>query len=150
MIFMPCPTIWANTMGIFGGALFGVTQADFTLGTYLKASVESLYLRDIFSGLLKSAMFGVTITAVGCLEGLSAGGGAEQIDALHYQSCRHFDPVGGGRGSDLYGLFSFWATDRSLSLMDQEHPNLNEPKTVISLRNLRVSMERRKFCTAFI
>src|ERR1700733_993965 len=80
MIFMlPCLTIWANTLGIFGGALFGVTQADFTLSRYLQASVESLYLRDILSGLAKSVMFGITITAVGCLEGLSTDGGAEQV-----------------------------------------------------------------------
>jgi len=79
MVMLPCLTIWANTMGILGGALFGVTQADFTLERYIQASIESLYLRDIFSGLIKSVMFGVTITAVGCLEGLSTGGGAEQV-----------------------------------------------------------------------
>jgi phospholipid/cholesterol/gamma-HCH transport system permease protein len=79
MIMLPCLTIWANTMGIFGGALFGVAQANFTWGSYIQASVESLYLRDILSGLAKSVMFGITITAVGCLEGLSTGGGAEQV-----------------------------------------------------------------------
>jgi len=41
--------------------------------------VESLYLRDIISGLAKSVMFGITITAVGCQEGLSTAGGAEQV-----------------------------------------------------------------------
>jgi len=76
---LPCLTIWANTMGILGGAMFGVLQADFTLGRYIQASIESLYLRDILSGLVKSVMFGFTITAVGCLEGLSTGGGAEQV-----------------------------------------------------------------------
>ena len=30
VIMLPCLTIWANTMGIVGGALFGVAQADFT------------------------------------------------------------------------------------------------------------------------
>src|SRR6204780_2514642 len=79
MFMLPCLTIWANTMGILGGALFGVTQADFTLSRYIQASIESLYLRDILSGLIKSVMFGITITAVGCLEGLSTGGGAEQV-----------------------------------------------------------------------
>jgi len=79
MIMLPCLTIWANTMGILGGALFGVAQADFTFGRYIQASVESLYLRDIVSGLIKSVMFGITITAVGCFEGLSTGGGAEQV-----------------------------------------------------------------------
>jgi phospholipid/cholesterol/gamma-HCH transport system permease protein len=79
IVMLPCLTIWANTMGILGGALFGVTQADFTFGRYIQASIESLYIRDILSGLIKSVMFGVTITAVGCLEGLSTGGGAEQV-----------------------------------------------------------------------
>jgi phospholipid/cholesterol/gamma-HCH transport system permease protein len=79
IVMLPCLTIWANTMGIFGGALFGVAQANFTLGRYIQASIDSLYVRDIFSGLIKSVMFGVTITAVGCLEGLSTDGGAEQV-----------------------------------------------------------------------
>ncbi len=79
IVMLPCLTIWANTMGILGGALFGVTQADFTLVRYIQTSIESLYLHDVFSGLIKSVMFGVTITAVGCLEGLTTDGGAEQV-----------------------------------------------------------------------
>lgn len=79
VVMLPCLTIWANTMGILGGGLFGVAQADFTWGRYIQASFESLYIRDIVSGLIKSVMFGVTITAVGCLEGLTTGGGAEQV-----------------------------------------------------------------------
>ena len=79
IIMMPCLTIWANTMGILGGALFGVTQAEFTLRGYVQASVESLYTGDIVSGLIKSVVFGATITAVGCLEGLNTGGGSEQV-----------------------------------------------------------------------
>jgi phospholipid/cholesterol/gamma-HCH transport system permease protein len=38
-----------------------------------------LFLRDIITGLIKSVMFGITITAVGCLEGLRTGAGAEQV-----------------------------------------------------------------------
>src|SRR5438309_803474 len=79
MIMLPCLTIWANVMGILGGSLFGVAQADFTFVAYVRASVDSLFLRDITTGLVKSVMFGITITAVGCLEGLSTGGGAEQV-----------------------------------------------------------------------
>jgi len=76
---LPCLTIWANAMGILGGSLFGVAQADFTFGRYIQASIDSLLLRDITTGLVKSVMFGITITAVGCLEGLSTGAGAEQV-----------------------------------------------------------------------
>jgi phospholipid/cholesterol/gamma-HCH transport system permease protein len=79
MVMLPCLTIWANSMGILGGSLFGVSQADFTFGRYIQASVDSLFLRDITTGLIKSVMFGITITAVGCFEGLSTGAGAEQV-----------------------------------------------------------------------
>src|SRR5690348_6297169 len=30
IVMLPCLTIWANAMGILGGSLFGVAQADFT------------------------------------------------------------------------------------------------------------------------
>src|SRR6202162_3402042 len=30
IVMMPCLTIWANTMGILGGSLFGVAKADYT------------------------------------------------------------------------------------------------------------------------
>jgi phospholipid/cholesterol/gamma-HCH transport system permease protein len=79
IVMLPCLTIWANSMGILGGALFGVAQADFTVVRYIQASMDALFLRDIASGLVKSFMFGITITAVGCHEGLSTGAGAEQV-----------------------------------------------------------------------
>jgi phospholipid/cholesterol/gamma-HCH transport system permease protein len=79
IIMVPCLTIWANAVGILGGSLFGVAQADFTWVRYMRSSLDALYLRDVVTGLIKSLMFGITITAVGCHEGLSTGGGAEEI-----------------------------------------------------------------------
>jgi phospholipid/cholesterol/gamma-HCH transport system permease protein len=79
IVMLPCLTIWANAMGILGGSLFGVAQADFTFRRYIQASLDSLLLRDIMTGLVKSVMFGITITAVGCQEGLATGAGAEQV-----------------------------------------------------------------------
>jgi phospholipid/cholesterol/gamma-HCH transport system permease protein len=79
IVMLPCLTIWANAMGILGGSLFGVAQADFTFVRYIQVSLDSLLLRDIMTGLVKSVMFGITITAVGCQEGLATGAGAEQV-----------------------------------------------------------------------
>jgi phospholipid/cholesterol/gamma-HCH transport system permease protein len=79
ILMLPCLTIWANFMGILGGSLFGVAQADFTFWRYIIASLDALFMRDVVTGLVKSFMFGVTITAVGCLEGLNTTGGAEQV-----------------------------------------------------------------------
>jgi len=79
VVMLPCLTIWANSMGILGGSLFGVTQAGFFFGRYIRASLDALFLRDIVTGLIKSVVFGVAITAVGCHEGLSTGAGAEEV-----------------------------------------------------------------------
>jgi phospholipid/cholesterol/gamma-HCH transport system permease protein len=79
IVMLPCLTIWANFMGILGGSLFGVWQANFTFQRYILASLDALFLRDVVTGLIKSFMFGITITAVGCQEGFNTGGGAEQV-----------------------------------------------------------------------
>src|ERR1700756_1005180 len=41
-LMLPCLTIWANTMGILGGSLFGVAAADFSFVRYISASLEGL------------------------------------------------------------------------------------------------------------
>ncbi len=79
LIMMPCLTTWADFMGICGGAVFGVTNADFTWAGYFHATLDALLKRDILTGLIKSVMFGITITAVGCYEGFSTGAGAEEV-----------------------------------------------------------------------
>jgi phospholipid/cholesterol/gamma-HCH transport system permease protein len=79
VVMLPCLTTWGDWMGILGGAVFGVTNAGFTFGSYMRATLDALYLRDITTGLIKSVMFGMTITAVGCYEGFSTGAGAEQV-----------------------------------------------------------------------
>jgi phospholipid/cholesterol/gamma-HCH transport system permease protein len=79
LIMMPCLTTWADFMGVLGGGLFGVTSAGFTWATYFHATFNALVMRDIMTGLIKSVMFGLVITAVGCQEGLSTGLGSEQV-----------------------------------------------------------------------
>jgi phospholipid/cholesterol/gamma-HCH transport system permease protein len=79
MVMMPCLTMWSDLMGVTGGALFGVSGAGFTLGSYFIATRESLALRDVTTGLIKSLVFGVVITAVGCYEGFTTGAGAEEV-----------------------------------------------------------------------
>jgi len=140
-IMLPCLTIWANAMGVLGGSLFGVAKAGFTFSGYLNATADALFLRDIISGLVKSFMFGITITAVGCHEGLVTGAGAEQVGrsttsavvvsiflviAVDWSSPRCFISWGGNRVSSLPS-----------SPIQAQAP-------AISLRNLRVSYGDRE------
>jgi phospholipid/cholesterol/gamma-HCH transport system permease protein len=79
MFMMPCLAMWSDFMGVSGGALFGVSGAGFTVGSYFVATREALVLRDITTGLVKSLVFGIVITAVGCYEGFTTGAGAEEV-----------------------------------------------------------------------
>src|SRR5579859_1583996 len=63
-VMLPCLAIWADLMGILGGALFGVVGGGYTFGAYLLATRDALMLRDITSGVLKALVFGIVITAV--------------------------------------------------------------------------------------
>ena len=79
LLMMPCLTIWADFMGVIGGAVFGMAAAGFTFKTYIAATLDALVLRDIVTGLIKSVMFALVITTVGCQEGLRTGLGAEEV-----------------------------------------------------------------------
>jgi phospholipid/cholesterol/gamma-HCH transport system permease protein len=78
-VMLPCLAILADLMGILGGCLFGVVGGGFTFGGYLLATRDALLLRDITSGVVKSLVFGMVITAVGCHEGFATGAGAEEV-----------------------------------------------------------------------
>lgn len=78
-VMLPCLAIWADLMGVLGGGLFGVIGGGFTFGGYLIATRDALLVRDITSGIIKSLVFGIVITAVGCREGFSTGAGAEEV-----------------------------------------------------------------------
>jgi phospholipid/cholesterol/gamma-HCH transport system permease protein len=79
ILMMPCLTTWADFMGVVGGGFFGVTNAGFTWASYFRATLNALVLRDIVTGLIKSVMFGLVITAVGCQEGFETGLGSEEV-----------------------------------------------------------------------
>lgn len=79
LIMMPCLTMWSDFMGIAGGATFGILGAGFTFVSYFRATLDALLREDIVTGLIKSFMFGLVITAVGCQEGFLTGLGSEQV-----------------------------------------------------------------------
>lgn len=79
MVMMPCLTIIADLAGIVGGGIFETLQLDQNIHTLLIYNRDSLHMRDIWTGLIKSIIFGLVITKVGCYEGFSVRGGAEGV-----------------------------------------------------------------------
>ncbi len=79
LVMLPCLTTLSDMAGILGGGLFEVYQLDQTFPMFLSATRDSLHMRDIWTGLVKSLVFGMIITKVGCYEGFSVRGGAEGV-----------------------------------------------------------------------
>jgi phospholipid/cholesterol/gamma-HCH transport system permease protein len=79
LLMLPCLTTWADFMGVLGGSIIGIWKAGFTFGSYIQTTLNALHSNDITTGLVKAAMFGLVITAVGCQEGFSTGLGSEQV-----------------------------------------------------------------------
>jgi phospholipid/cholesterol/gamma-HCH transport system permease protein len=68
-------TIYADVIGIAGGALVARANFDVDLEIFMKNGRDALKLKDVYGGLLKSFLFGTTIGIVACAQGLRADGG---------------------------------------------------------------------------
>ena len=76
---LPLLVVVADTLGVMGGWLIGTQQLGFASGAYLKATFDFLQFSDVFSGLVKAAVFGFIVTLMGCWCGYNSGGGAQGV-----------------------------------------------------------------------
>ncbi len=72
-------TIYSDILGMVGGYVVAVFKLGISSYSYIHRSVESLLLKDIYTGLLKSVVFGMVISIVSCYYGFRARGGAEGV-----------------------------------------------------------------------
>ena len=82
----PILTVYANVIGIIGGALVGRYHLMVSYPTYFKYAQDSLDGRDIAGGLLKAFVFGITVAIVSCSQGLRAENGAEGVGEVTRRS----------------------------------------------------------------
>lgn len=75
----PVMTIFAAFIGILGGSLVANSQFDVGWLSFRNDALETLDIVDVFTGMLKSVVFGITIATVGCTQGLLTRGGATGV-----------------------------------------------------------------------
>lgn len=68
-----------DIIGVMGGWLIGVQKLGFNGAAYIQATMNYLTFEDIFSGLVKAAVFGFTVTLMGCYHGFYSGRGAQGV-----------------------------------------------------------------------
>lgn len=79
IVAVPLLTIFADVVGILGGAVVAKYQISSSFFLFFKNAAETLEVKDLLFGLFKSLIFGIIITVVACDQGLSTTGGAEGV-----------------------------------------------------------------------
>jgi len=79
LIMAPLLTLWADFIGILSGGIFSSTVIGLSGKVYFDQTATFLRTEDVFSGLVKSAGFGVAITLICCWQGFLAREGAVDV-----------------------------------------------------------------------
>ena len=79
VLMMPLLTLYADFLGMFGGALVGTLELDISFLQYYEQAKSAIGLRDIMAGVLKAGVFGVLVAVSGCLRGIQSGRNASAV-----------------------------------------------------------------------
>ncbi|MCT4574890.1 MAG: ABC transporter permease [Alphaproteobacteria bacterium] len=78
-IMLPVLVLIGDVFGVMGGFLVGVYNLDFNPANYIRNTVEYLEPMDVYSGLIKAAVFGFIVSLMGCYHGYNSRGGAQGV-----------------------------------------------------------------------
>jgi len=79
IIMMPLLCVYADALGIAGGALVSSLTMDISLAQYFTQAQTAVHMRDLWLGVAKSCVFGVLIAIAGCLSGIRCGRSASAV-----------------------------------------------------------------------
>jgi phospholipid/cholesterol/gamma-HCH transport system permease protein len=79
ILIMPLLCLYADLMGIVGGALVTVSFFDVSLVEYLHRTANAIHIPDFTIGIVKCAVFGVLIALSGCMRGMQCGRSASAV-----------------------------------------------------------------------
>jgi phospholipid/cholesterol/gamma-HCH transport system permease protein len=76
---LPLLVLLGDALGIYGGYLVGVKLMQSNPVIYEQNTYQFLKMNDVWSGLVKAAVFGLILTLTGCVRGYYTTGGAEGV-----------------------------------------------------------------------
>jgi phospholipid/cholesterol/gamma-HCH transport system permease protein len=78
-LMIPLLCVYADCLGIAGGAFVSATMLHIPFGTYLRETKEAITLGDIMGGVFKAAAYGIIIAVAGCLRGFQCGNSSSAV-----------------------------------------------------------------------
>lgn len=79
VIMIPLLCVYADCVGILGGAFVSSTMLHISFGSYLRETQHAITLTMIFGGVFKSIVYGIIIAVAGCLRGLECGNSSSAV-----------------------------------------------------------------------
>ena len=79
MLMVPLLAVYADLMGILGGALVAVPVLDLGGSQYFLELYKAVGTTDFAVGLFMAAVYGVIVAVVGCLRGITCGRSAQAV-----------------------------------------------------------------------
>ena len=79
VLMMPLLSIYADVIGMLGGAFVAVGMLDLTPTQFWLEAKHSIDLTDLGLGISKSVVFGIIIAVAGCMQGMHAGRNAAAV-----------------------------------------------------------------------
>nr|WP_228530518.1 MULTISPECIES: ABC transporter permease [Myxococcaceae] len=79
LTMVPVLTMIFDTAGLSGAYFVAVVVKGISAGTFLARTRQWLEAADIFEGLIKGALFGLTVALICCYKGFNASGGAKGV-----------------------------------------------------------------------
>ncbi len=81
LLMMPLLVLIADVIGVMGGFMVSSFILNLNESAYLISTIAALHAKDVVSGLVKAAVFGLIITLLGCFNGYHSRGGAQGVGA---------------------------------------------------------------------
>jgi phospholipid/cholesterol/gamma-HCH transport system permease protein len=79
VVTLPVLVLVADAIGVFGGYVVATRSLDFNGSIYIKNTIDFVTSQDIWSGVIKMAVFGFIIALMGCYNGFHSKGGAQGV-----------------------------------------------------------------------
>jgi len=80
-LMMPLLVVYADLMGILGGAFVGIFMLGLSPEDYIRMTMKALLMRNVIIGIVHGAVYGVIIAICGCYQGINCGRNASAVGA---------------------------------------------------------------------